>query len=120
MGGLAIKKAFILARQFKEFESIASRVRAIFFMATPHRGSNLAEVLSKILMVASRARPFVNGLNRNSLATQSINDEFPQHCHDLQLYSFYETIPTNYVLGKGLIVDKIWLLSDIPMSAQLT
>ena len=101
-----IKKAFVLARQFEEFESIASRVRAIFFMATPHRGSDLAQILSKVLAVAPGARPFVGDLNRNSIATQSINDEFPQHCRDLQLYSFYETIPTNYFFGKGLIVDK--------------
>ena len=106
MGGLVIKKAFILARQFENFESIASRVRAIFFLATPHGGSDLAQILSKVLAVAPGARPFVSDLNRNSIATQSINDEFPQHCRDLQLYSFYETIPTNYFFGKGLIVDK--------------
>ncbi|KAI4217247.1 MAG: hypothetical protein LQ351_000556 [Letrouitia transgressa] len=106
MGGLVIKKAFVLARQLEEFESIASRVKAIFFMATPHRGSDLAQILSKVLAVAPGARPFVNDLNRNSIATQSINDEFPHHCHDLQLYSFYETVPTNYFFGKGLIVDK--------------
>lgn len=106
MGGLVIRKAFVLARQFEEFESIASRVRAIFFMATPHRGSDLAQILSKVLAVAPGERPFVSDLNRNSIATQSINDEFPRHCGDLQLYSFYETIPTNYFFGKGLIVDK--------------
>jgi hypothetical protein len=45
-------------------------------------------------------------LHRNSLATQSINDEFPQHCQNLQLFSFYETVPTNYIVSKGLVVDK--------------
>ena len=106
MGGLVIKKAFILARQFEEFKSIADRIRSIFFIATPHRGSDLAQTLSKVLAVVPGARPFVNDLNRNSVATQSINDEFPQHCQNLQLYSFYETIPMNYGFGKGLIVDK--------------
>ena len=105
MGGLVIKKAYILARQFQEFQSLASRVRAIFFLATPHRGSDLASLFSKILQI-SGARPFVTDLHRNSLATQSINDEFPQHCQDLLLYSFYETLPTNYGVGKGLIVEK--------------
>ena len=75
-------------------------------MATPHRGSDLVQILSKVLAVAPGARPFVGDLNRNSIATQSINDEFPQHRRDLQFYSFYETIPTNYFFGKGLIVDK--------------
>lgn len=106
MGGLVIKKAYILARQFREFEELAHRVSTIFFLATPHRGADLAQLLTKILSVASRARPFVTDLHRNSLATQSINDEFPQYCEDLQLYSFYETLPTGYGVGKSLIVDK--------------
>lgn len=106
MGGLVIKKAYILARQFQEFELLAQRVSTIFFLATPHRGAEIAQLLTRILSVTAGARPFVTDLHRNSLATQSINDEFPQHCRDLQLYSFYETLPTSYGLGKGLIVDK--------------
>lgn len=106
MGGLVIKKAYILARQFQQFESLARRVSAIFFLATPHRGADLAQLLTRILSVASGARPFVTDLHRNSLATQSVNDEFPQHCEHLQLYSFYETLPTSYGVGKSLIVDK--------------
>ncbi|KAA6412809.1 MAG: hypothetical protein FRX48_03801 [Lasallia pustulata] len=106
MGGLVIKKAFILARQHLEFEALARRVRSIFFLATPHRGADLAQLLSKILQVSAGARPFVTDLHRNSLATQSINDEFPQHCQGLQLYSFYETLAINYGLGKSLVVDK--------------
>ncbi len=106
MGGLAIKKAYILAQQFQEFESSAERARAIFFLATPHRGTDLAALLSRILHVAHGARPFVQDLHRNSLATQSINDEFSHNCQKLQLFSFYETLPINYIIGKGLVVDK--------------
>jgi WD40 repeat protein len=106
MGGLLIKRAYILAKQKKEFQSIAERTRAIFFLATPHRGSDLAQLLSKILSVTSGPRPFVEDLHRNSLATQSINDEFPQYCQALQLFSFYETQPTKLGLNKTLVVDK--------------
>lgn len=106
MGGLVIKKAYILARQFQEFNSLAQRIHAMFFLATPHRGADLAQLLTKILHVASITTPFVADLHRNSLATQSINDEFPQYCQDLQLYSFFETLPTNYGIGKSIIVDK--------------
>lgn len=106
MGGLVIKKAYILARQFTEYNTLAERVRAIFFLATPHRGADLASLLTKILHLTSGVRPFVQDLHRNSLATQSINDEFPQHCQNLQLFSFYETLPSNYIVGKGLVVDK--------------
>ena len=103
MGGLVIKKAYILAKQAGQFKALADRISHIFFLATPHRGADLAQLLSKILSIAPGSRPFVDDLNRNSLATQSINDEFPHHCQGLQLYSFYETLP---IFGKGLIVDK--------------
>ncbi len=101
-----IKRAYIMAHQIKEFQSIAQRVRVIIFLATPHRGADLAQLLSKVLNIAPGARPFVKDLHRNSLATQSINDEFPQYCQDLRLYSFYETLPTMYGVGKSLVVEK--------------
>ncbi|MCJ1332360.1 hypothetical protein MMC10_009052 [Thelotrema lepadinum] len=114
MGGLVIKRAYILARQIDEFESIGTRVKAIFFLATPHRGSDLAQTLSRILSITSGARPFVTDLQRNSLATQSINDEFPQHCMGLQIYSFYETTPVHFVVGKDLIVTKDSAVLGLP------
>ena len=106
MGGLVIKRAYILAKQQQEFKALAERVHAMFFLATPHRGSDLAPLLSKILNLSSGVKPFVTDLHRNSLATQSINDEFPQYSQDMQLYSFYETLPTSYGVGKGLIVGQ--------------
>jgi WD40 repeat protein len=106
MGGLVIKKAFIIAYQHQDFQDLSRRVRSIFFLATPHRGADLATTFSKLLSVSSGARPFVEDLHRNSIATQSINDEFPQYCGDLKLYSFYESQPTSFPIGKGMIVDK--------------
>lgn len=106
MGGLVIKRAYIMARQKEEYEKLSQRVKAILFLATPHRGADLAQLLTKVLNVSPGARPFVKDLHRNSLATQSINEEFPQYCQDLRLYSFYETLPMAYGLGKSLVVEK--------------
>ena len=106
MGGLVIKRAYIMARQKEGYEKVSVQVKAILFLATPHRGADLAQLLSKILNISPGARPFVKDLHRNSLATQSINEEFPQYCQNLQLYSFYETLPMAYSLGKSLVVDK--------------
>ena len=78
----------------------------MFFLATPHRGSNLAELLSRILQVTPGARPFVTDLHPNSTTIQSINEEFPHHCQDLHLFSFYETIPMNFGLRKSIVVPK--------------
>ncbi|KAL8813851.1 MAG: hypothetical protein Q9223_006887 [Gallowayella weberi] len=106
MGGLVIKRAYILAQQKDHYATTAGRIQAIYFLATPHRGADLAQLLTKILNVTSGERPFVTDLHRNSLATQSINDEFPQYSQDIQLFSFYETLPTSYGVGKSLVVDK--------------
>ena len=106
MGGLVIKRAYIMARQKEEFRPTADRIRAIVFLATPHRGADLAQLLSKILSLSPGSRPFVKDLHRNSLATESINDEFPQYSQGLRLYSFYETKPMAYGLGKSLVVEK--------------
>ena len=101
-----IKRAYIMARQKEGYEGLSRRVQAIIFLATPHRGADLAQLLTKVLNISPGARPFVKDLHRNSLATQSINEEFPQYCQDLLLYSFYETLPTVYGLGKSLVVEK--------------
>ncbi len=106
MGGLVIKRVYIIAKQNPEFSSIASRVRAILFLATPHRGADFAQILTRILNVSLTPRPFVIDLHRNSLATQSIYEEFPHYCQDLQLFSFYETLPSSPIMGKSLVVDK--------------
>lgn len=106
MGGLVIKRAFIIAKQREEFHTLAERVHTILFLATPHRGADRAQLLSRILNLTPGSRPFIADLHRNSIATQSINDEFPQYCQDLQLYSFYETLPTAYGVAKSLVVDK--------------
>lgn len=105
MGGLVIKKAFVLSNQKKEFQSISERVLTMFFLATPHRGSDSAALLSRLLSM-SGARPFVGELHRNSPTIESINAEFPRFCERLSLFSFFETQPMNYGIGKGLIVDK--------------
>ncbi|KAI0158724.1 NACHT and WD domain-containing protein [Pestalotiopsis sp. NC0098] len=105
MGGLVAKKAYILSKQIAAFGPLSQRVIAIFFLATPHRGSNMAEMLTKILGLGG-ARPFVRELHRDSPTLQAINEEFPRFCGDLQLFSFFETQPMNYGIGKGLIVEK--------------
>ena len=53
MGGLVIKKAFVLSRHMSDFEFIARRTCAIFFLATPHRGSDHAQVLSRMSQILS-------------------------------------------------------------------
>lgn len=106
MGGLVIKKAFILGHEIPELTSLVQRTCSIFFLATPHQGSDLAQTLGRILSLAPGSRPFVQDLSPYSPVLESINEEFPRYCSNLQLFSFFENKPTNYVIGRSLIVEK--------------
>lgn len=106
MGGLVAKKAYLLAKQSKEYERFSRHVQHMFFLATPHRGSNLAELLSRILQVSLGPRPFVADLQPNSATIQAINDEFPRFCQGLNLFSFYETLPMTIGLQRKMVVPK--------------
>ncbi|KAJ9497212.1 hypothetical protein H2202_007369 [Exophiala xenobiotica] len=106
MGGLVAKKAYTLSRQSEEHGKFSAQVRSIFFLATPHRGSNLAELLSRVLQVSSGARPYVNDLQPNSATIQAINEDFPRYCQQLELFSFYETLPMNVGVQKKIVVPK--------------
>jgi WD40 repeat protein len=114
LGGLVIKKAYILGHQIPEFQSLVGRVSAIFFLATPHQGAETAQTLSRIMALAPGSRPFINDLLPQSPVLQSINDEFPRHSANIQLFSFYETKAMNYGINKGLIVEKHCAVMNYP------
>lgn len=49
MGGLIVKEAYMQGQNDPNYESIIKAISAITFLATPHRGTNLAELLDRIL-----------------------------------------------------------------------
>ncbi|KAL9633201.1 MAG: hypothetical protein Q9164_004842 [Protoblastenia rupestris] len=106
MGGIVTKKAYILAREDPALKDLANRIHSLYFLATPHRGSDLAKTLMNILKVSYGQKPYVTELDRNSGSIASINDSFRHVAEDLQLWSFYETVPSNLVLTSAIIVDK--------------
>lgn len=90
---------------------MAHRIHTLYFLATPHRGSDLAKTLSNILQisfgpVSYGAKPFVAELNRTSETIISINDSFRHFWGDLQLWSFYESNPSTIIGINTMIVDK--------------
>ena len=85
MGGLVIKKAYMLARQNAAYKMLSERVHTIYFLATPHRGSDSARLLNNILHIASSSRAYVADLEPESGAIQSINDEFRNYSTNLVL-----------------------------------
>ncbi|KAJ1324157.1 protein SERAC1 [Microdochium nivale] len=105
MGGLVIKRAYVLARCRPEFAAIAARIKAMFFLASPHHGADLAQTLSRVLSLGG-SRPFVKDLHPQSAVIQALNDEFPRYSQDLKLFSIFETLPTNFGIRKQLVVDR--------------
>lgn len=112
MGGLVIKKVLLLAKQHPSYVKIAARVHSMFFLATPHRGSHLADVLSSILRltVGAGSKSYVDSLMPNSEAIQVINDSFRHVFQGVQLRSFFETLPTHL----GLVVEKSSAVLGLP------
>lgn len=124
MGGLVIKQvksptrclhkdevlmreqAYILACQDPVFKDLASRFHSMYFLATPHRGSDLARTLGNILKVTYGQKQYVNELEPSSGLLLRINDSFRHHSEDLQLWSFYETVESSLIVSNALVVDK--------------
>ncbi|MDI1492328.1 MAG: hypothetical protein OHK93_003541 [Ramalina farinacea] len=108
LGGLVAKKAFNMSKTLRSYEDISRRIRTIFFLGCPHRGSNLADLLSRILRVIPSVTPgpFLYDLLPDSTAIQAINEEFPQHCGEIDLHSFYETDQMSLGFKRSLIVPK--------------
>ncbi|KAL7934080.1 hypothetical protein V8C35DRAFT_303155 [Trichoderma chlorosporum] len=97
MGGCVAKEAYIIARQHPSYKDLAGRIYGIFFLGTPHHGSDLAGILESMLIVAWGRKPFVTDLKSGSSALALIRDRFRHVATDLALWTFYETLPT--VLG---------------------
>ncbi|CAN9391730.1 unnamed protein product [Alternaria alternata] len=108
MGGLVIKKAYILARRDIATQALAARVQCLIFLATPHRGAGLASVLSNMLRAAGmfNTKPFLTDLEKNSLGLDIINDDFRHYADEVRLLSFYETLKLNLGVQSALIVEK--------------
>ncbi|KAL8305269.1 hypothetical protein RB600_008244 [Gaeumannomyces tritici] len=109
MGGLAVKKAYMTGKHDDQYAGLMSRVKAVLFLATPHRGSKYAKVLNNILSatpLATSSKAYVAALDMQSDTIQDINETFRHHCDGLLLCSFHETLKTNLGFTKAMIVDK--------------
>lgn len=104
--GLMKVQAYILAREDPMFKDISSRFHTMYFLATPHRGSDLARTLSNILRVSLGPKPYVSDLLPSSKLLSGINEKFLLYAQDLQLWSFYETLETSLLISKAIVVDK--------------
>ncbi|RMJ29028.1 WD40 [Aspergillus sp. HF37] len=119
MGGLVIKKAYILAKQDPSYAALTDRFHAMYFFATPHLGSDSARHLNNILQVAYSSRGYVADVKRGSKAIQSINNDFRKYAPDLDLWSFYETHKMSLGVFNVLIVDPDSAILGYPEEKQI-
>ena len=112
MGGIVIKKAFLLAKQDPNLHGLAARFHSIFFLATPHRGADSVQLLENMMRISGTLNPkaYVSDIKPNSGVTQSINDEFRHVYQGTQLWSFFETVSTSL----GIIVEKDSAVLGLP------
>jgi pimeloyl-ACP methyl ester carboxylesterase len=108
IGGLVAKQAYLLARQDPCYQDTAARCHAMVFLSTPHRGTDTAAMLNKLMSTAYPAHPkqFIADLNRNSESLQTINDNFRHFAERLRLFSFYETNTTTLAPGTKTVIVK--------------
>jgi pimeloyl-ACP methyl ester carboxylesterase len=106
MGGCVAKEAYIVARQHPSYKDLAERIYGIFFLGTPHHGSDLAGILENMLIAAWGKKPFVTDLKSGSSALALIRDRFRHVATDLALWTFYETLPTSLGPINRIVVEK--------------
>ncbi|TGJ80510.1 hypothetical protein E0Z10_g8251 [Xylaria hypoxylon] len=106
MGGLIVKEAYMQGQNDPEYEAIVRAITAITFLATPHRGTNLAETLNRILQSAiiTNSKQYVAELVKNSFTLQKLNEQFRHIAPRLGIVSFYETQPTSIGLKSARIM----------------
>lgn len=83
----------------EDYRSIIAQIQGVLFLSTPHRGTNLAEMLNRILSVSiltnHAPKHYLAELRRNSLALEDLNESFRNFASKLQIFSFYETLQTS-------------------------
>ncbi|KAI8947803.1 hypothetical protein F4801DRAFT_559336 [Xylaria longipes] len=112
MGGLVIKKAYLLATRNETYKDISSRIHTMYFLGTPHRGSDSAAYLKTYLSLPlpTGAKSFVKELMPDSQTVHDINYEFRYACAHLKLFSFFESLPTAGIM----IVEKQSAVIGLP------
>lgn len=99
-----VSQAFILAHDVPDFKD---RIRSMFFLSTPHQGTDLASTLKNVLAVSSfSSHHYLNDLSTKSVSIRLLNDDFGRLARDLPIVSFYETLKTSIGLSSIIVVDR--------------
>ncbi|KAK3386566.1 hypothetical protein B0H63DRAFT_137754 [Podospora didyma] len=117
MGGLIVKKAYLLARRDPMYQDLAKRIHSLYFLATPHRGADSTSFVTTFISMSlgsSGSKAFVKELIPGSGTLQAINDEFRHVCQDVGLWSFFEGLPTQAGPTYVTVVEKESAVMGLP------
>lgn len=138
MGGLIIKEvkmpanslcyadnvpAYMQGQHDPKYESMIMAISAITFLATPHRGTNLAELLDRILRstIFTNSKQYVSELAKNSFTLQQTQWKIAPYCtktrHSLVLwnsiyFTWTEKCPNFKQMSAETTVILCWYFKD--------
>jgi len=95
-------KAIIDAHNDPIYVNILENVKGIVFIGTPHRGAELANILSNLLMATFSRKIFVDQLRGNCETIREINHAFRGRSLSMELVSFWESTAMR---GIGVILS---------------
>lgn len=104
-----VSKAYLQGQHDPKYEEIVRAISAITFLATPHRGTDFARTLNRILQstLLSTPKQYITDLTKNSFTLQKLNEQFRHIAPRLDIISFYETQPTSIGHKKARIVSSL-------------
>ncbi|KAI0455706.1 hypothetical protein F5B21DRAFT_470367 [Xylaria acuta] len=107
MGGLVVKKAYLLGLHDANYQQVVKGVSAIIFLSTPHRGTNLAKTLNRVLAASFQStKYFISDLTKSSPAIEELNEQFRHVAPNLSIWSFYEILATTIGPWKMMVLEK--------------
>ncbi|KAH9906958.1 hypothetical protein F4778DRAFT_724143 [Xylariomycetidae sp. FL2044] len=107
MGGLVVKKAYLLGIHDENYKDLIESISAIMFLSTPHRGTDLAKSLNRILAASFQStKSFISDLNKSSPTIEELNEQFRHLAPRLSIWSFYETLATSIGPKKIMVLEK--------------
>lgn len=99
LGGLLVKQMLCSAQNFKDKQEIIDSTKGIVFLATPHTGSNLANLIDNIGTL-TQTNVNVEELKEHAPQLRQLNEWYRQKVNDLRIKTkvYYETQPMSRIL----------------------
>ncbi|NEP23933.1 NACHT domain-containing protein [Moorena sp. SIO3I6] len=99
MGGLLVKKMLSSAKNLEKYKGILEQTKGIVFLATPHTGSHLANLIDNIGVLA-RTTVSVEELKAHHPQLRELNEWYRQNARSLGIATkvYYETLPVQGIL----------------------